>query len=216
MSKQAIVEVTKVELVEGEELQGLIKKVIDAVGRHKGKVSKSLGLTGIYKDHVIARDFETGRFFRMKMVREGADVVLSDAEEVRQVFVPARQKTEKGSGRVSEAEGHTHTAQWDDDSGDGETSEDEGHKHQIRNFRVLPPQPGGHTHDLPESASSKGKDKDKEKATKSEGTLVAVQGEVHSVELEEGAVAEVLKSLDSETPTYSKVEKASLWQGVLS
>lgn len=90
------IEVRKVELVEGEELQGLVKKVIDAIGRSKGKTTKSIGLTGIYKDHIITRDFESGKFFKMAMERDDAgNVKLGDAVEVKQVFVPAKQKTEK-------------------------------------------------------------------------------------------------------------------------
>lgn len=89
------IEVCKVELTEGEELQGMIKKVIDAITRSKGKTKKSLHLAGIYKDHIITRDFESGRFFKMKMERDGDVIKLSDEAEVRQVFVPVKQKTEK-------------------------------------------------------------------------------------------------------------------------
>lgn len=93
MSKH--VEINKVELADDEELQTMIKKVMDAVARSKGKTKKSLQLVGIFKDHAITRDFETGKFFKSAMTRDGEVIKLDEAVEVRQVFVPVKQKTEK-------------------------------------------------------------------------------------------------------------------------
>lgn len=91
-----IVEVTKVDLVDGEELMDLAKKVMAAITQHKGKLSKSLALQGIFKDHIIVRDMEDGKIFRMEMTRsEVGDVALEGLSEVRQVFVPVKEPSEK-------------------------------------------------------------------------------------------------------------------------
>lgn len=89
------IEIRKVDLVEGEELQGLIRKVFDALRLHKTKSKGSFMLKGIFKDFIITQDSESGKFFRMKMSRDANQINLDGLEEVRQTFVPVTQKTEK-------------------------------------------------------------------------------------------------------------------------
>ncbi len=101
MSKQGKVEISKVELLEGEEMQTLIKKIQDAITQGKGKTNKSLFLHGIFKDHIITRDWETHKFFKMELSRDGEGVKLSSSTEVRQAFVPIGQKVEKAEDQPS-------------------------------------------------------------------------------------------------------------------
>lgn len=101
MSEQGKVEINKVELLDGEELQTLVKKVVDAITQGKGKTNKSLFLNGIFKDHVITRDWETGKFFKMEMARDGDAITLTGSAEVRQAFVPVGQKVEKAEDQLS-------------------------------------------------------------------------------------------------------------------
>jgi len=97
------VQVQKVDLVEGEELMDLAKKVMAAITQNKGKTRKSLGLLGIFKDHIVVRDFEDGKLFRMEMKRDdGGNVLLDGMEEVQQKFVPLKPKVQqKSEGQVS-------------------------------------------------------------------------------------------------------------------
>jgi hypothetical protein len=90
------VQVQKIDLLDGEELMELAKKVMAAITQHKGRLNKSLALRGIFKDHIVVRDMESGKLFRMNMKRDDAGAVLLDSmDEVRQVFVPAKTKAEK-------------------------------------------------------------------------------------------------------------------------
>jgi hypothetical protein len=91
-----LIEVNKVELRDGEELQQFIGGVIKALGQHRQKTNKSLALRGIFKGFVIAQDMENGKFFRMQVSRDDAGLfAVGKGEEVRQAFVPVRQKAEK-------------------------------------------------------------------------------------------------------------------------
>lgn len=98
---KALVAINKVELLDGEELMDLAKKVMAAITQNRGKIKKSLGLVGIFKDHIVVRDFENGQLFRMEMKRDDAgNVQLDGMEEVRQVFMPLKPKTQKSDGDV--------------------------------------------------------------------------------------------------------------------
>lgn len=96
------VEIRKVDLMEGEELQELVKRVIGALGQQKAKLKKSLFLHGIFKDHVIARDFETGAFFKMDMARKGEEVTLSNMTKVVQTFVAAGAAVKKSEDQQAQ------------------------------------------------------------------------------------------------------------------
>lgn len=101
MSTKAFVEVTKVDLMDGEELMDLAKKVMSAITQHKGKLRKSIGLLGIFKDHIVVRDFDSGKLFRMEMKRDDrGSVNLDGMVEVRQVFVPVKQAKEKSENSM--------------------------------------------------------------------------------------------------------------------
>lgn len=85
------VEVYKIELSEGEELNELPNKIVQALGRFKSKLSRSLILTHIYKDHIITMDCETRKKFRLELSRdENGNVKLGEPEEVKAVFVPVK------------------------------------------------------------------------------------------------------------------------------
>lgn len=85
------------QLTEGEDLMDLINKIREAMAVNRAKMKMSLGLLNIFSDYVIAKDFESNRFFKLELSRDDAGgVVLGDAQEVRQVYVPMDQdKTEK-------------------------------------------------------------------------------------------------------------------------
>lgn len=90
------VQVNKVELREGEELQSFIGSVIKALAQHKQKTNKSLMLAGIFKGFIVTRDIEKGTFFKVEMARsEDGLFKLGKVQEVRQAFVPVTQKKEK-------------------------------------------------------------------------------------------------------------------------
>ena len=94
--KDPFVVVEKVELLDGEEMMELAKKIMSAIAQNKGKLNKSLALQGIFKDHIVVRDMETGKMYRMKLARsEGGEISLSGLEQVRQTFVPVKQAAEK-------------------------------------------------------------------------------------------------------------------------
>jgi hypothetical protein len=108
---EGYVQVSKVDLVEGEELMDLAKKVMAAITQNKGKTNRSLGLMGIFKDHIVVRDFEDGKMFRMEMKRdETGSVLLDGMEEVQQKFVPVKPKAtkeeeEQGKGETTKRDG---------------------------------------------------------------------------------------------------------------
>lgn len=93
--------INKVDLVEGEELWDLVKKIREALGQQKAKLKKSLFLHGIYKSHIITRDFETGAFFKMDLKRDGEQVELSNMQEVIMQFLPKKKSVEKAEGTTN-------------------------------------------------------------------------------------------------------------------
>lgn len=101
MQKNDFIQIEKVELLDGEELMSLPRKIMDAMGRHKAKLNRSLFLRGIFNKFIIAKDFETGRMFQMDMSRDqDGDILLGNPVEVKQTFVPVKQaaaKAEDGS-----------------------------------------------------------------------------------------------------------------------
>lgn len=85
-----------VKLQEGEELMDFVNKVMDAVSTHRQKVDRSVFLRGIFKGFIITRDFESGKFFQMKLSRAPDGLIkLGDPIEVRQAFVPVVQAAAK-------------------------------------------------------------------------------------------------------------------------
>lgn len=83
------------EMMDGEELQDAVQKVTQAVSEARSRMAMNAHLMGIYKGYVILRDFEQRKFFKMSMKREGDKVMLSDMQEVRQMFVPVKSKMKK-------------------------------------------------------------------------------------------------------------------------
>ncbi len=81
-----------IDLRDGEELQGFIKEAISAIRRVKGvdgKANDDMFLTGIFKDHLVARTLEKGKFFRFQFTRDGSGVLkLGKGMEVKQIFAP--------------------------------------------------------------------------------------------------------------------------------
>lgn len=77
------------ELLDGEELGEFVGKLQDALAVNRAKLKLSLGIVGIFSDHILTKDFEKGGFYRFAFSRdESGSVVLGDGVEVRQVFVP--------------------------------------------------------------------------------------------------------------------------------
>jgi len=102
MSKQEI-EIESVlvqkqfELAEGEELQSTIRKVIEAADKLRRSGGTTGWLVGIYKDHVILRDWNSDKFFRAELDRSGDEFKLTDVKEVRQAFLPVADKVAKSA-----------------------------------------------------------------------------------------------------------------------
>lgn len=152
--------VEKIQLADGEELMDLPRKIMAELTKQKAKLKRSLILTHIFGDHIVTRDLETRKRFRLELSRtDGGNIKLGKPEEVRTMFVPVKQKTSKAEAKkvdvkTGETQGHTHTATVDE-GGNGKTSTNNGHKHLVRGWKVLPEKPGGHSHDLkkPEARS---------------------------------------------------------------
>lgn len=96
------VQINKLELMEGEEVLELGDKVMSALAQQKGKLKKSLFLRGIYNDHVITKDRETGKLFRFEIKRNSSGgIELTNMSEVRPAgFVPVKQKSEKAEDPI--------------------------------------------------------------------------------------------------------------------
>lgn len=204
-----IIEIKKLDLIEGEEVLDLGDKVMKALAQSKAKLKKSLRLIGVYNNHVITRDAETGRLFKMDISRDGSAVVLGSPEEVQQSFSTLKELKEQRSLKeaaekeriaaekakakkimieTGEMDGHKHSADVDAE-GNGKTNEVNGHSHEVAAFKVG--EAGGHTHSLkkPEAGPPMDEEEGKEKQKKRD---------------------------DSDTtPQYVKIEKASIWRGVL-
>lgn len=89
----------RIDLRDGEELQGFIQSVVQAVDMApapEGVQSQAPGepvrlwLRGIFADHVIAKVAMTGRFFSAKFKRDkgSGEVKLGAWVEVKQAWVP--------------------------------------------------------------------------------------------------------------------------------
>ncbi len=89
------IEVQKFELTDGQELNDFISMVMKAVTQQRKQLNRSLGLMGIYKNHIITRDMESGKFFKLAMKHDANAIELGDPAEVRQVFVPVTNVVEK-------------------------------------------------------------------------------------------------------------------------
>lgn len=195
-----IIEIRKLDLAEGEEVLEFGDKVMRALSQSKAKLKKSLRLIGIYNDHIVTRDAESGRLFKMAIAREGGAVTLGAPEEVQQSFTTLTElreqkklkdaaekaKAKKVMVETGETDGHKHTADVDAE-GNGMTDTVNGHKHEIRGWQLL--EAGGHRHSLqkPQMEEEEAAKKPPKKMTKSE----------------------------DDAPRYIKIEKASLWKGVV-
>ena len=59
------IEVAKsIELQEGEELMEFVQRVHEALAVNRAKTKLSLFLHKVFNEHIIARDYEQGRFFK--------------------------------------------------------------------------------------------------------------------------------------------------------
>ena len=193
-----IIEIRKLNLAEGEEVLDVGDKVMRALARSKAKLKKSLRLIGIYNDHLVTRDAETGRLFKMALSRDGDAIILGSPEEVQQSFMTLKEmkelkglaeKAKKVMIETGEADGHKHAANVDAE-GNGQTNEVSGHAHQVQAFKVVAA--GGHSHTMqkPETPSA-GEEEGSKGKTKTK------------------------KRDDDDSPEYIKIEKASLWRGVV-
>ena len=96
-AKTEKIEVCKLDLAEGEEVMELGDKVMAALAQQKGKLKKSLFLRGIYNDHIIAKDRESGQLFRFEIKRsEKGAITLANMTEVRPAgHVPMKKADDK-------------------------------------------------------------------------------------------------------------------------
>lgn len=179
------VEVKKVDLMDGEEQMQLVDKVIAALAQQNGKLKKSLSLRGIYKDHIVVRDTESSRMYRMKMSRDDSGgVQFEGMEEVKAVFVPVKAEKQDHTCVCPKC-GFTKAA------GVGEEC------------RAMTCEKCGTKMTKQVAKADIGK------------TLVAVNGDVMEIDADPEAVIEVVKALvddPSETVTY---EYGISWGGVV-
>lgn len=107
MAKEKIY-VSKFNLQQGEELKHFIGKVCQAVAARGAELKKNFFTIGIFKDHVIVRDADSGSAFRIPLSQsEGGTIHLKgELEEVRSVFMPLSQlsKLQKSEGNIQTVE----------------------------------------------------------------------------------------------------------------
>ncbi len=97
-----LVAVSKVELLDNEEMLVFAEKVIDALETEEAQLSRRPELRGIFADHVIFQDIESGRYYRRALSRANdGDVALGEAVEVRQVFAPVDEPVEKAADNLT-------------------------------------------------------------------------------------------------------------------
>jgi len=91
MSKH-FVHVRKMQLREGEELWQFVSALQQAVQTNRivlADGSLDAWLQGIYEDHVIVQDMNTGRLFRADFTRDAkGEFTFAEPVEVRVAFVP--------------------------------------------------------------------------------------------------------------------------------
>lgn len=98
------VEVHKLQLREGEELMDFVWAMMDAVQTNRvilADGSLDAWLEGIFEDHVIVRDGNTGRTFQANFTRSAdGEIVFEEPFEVRAVFVPVNAPEEDAVERA--------------------------------------------------------------------------------------------------------------------
>jgi hypothetical protein len=96
--------VEKMELLPNEELMQLVDKVISSVDGFRTKSERKVHLIGIFDDHIIVRDNDGGRCFKMNMSRGQDGLVELDGTliEVQQKFVEVDKDKKEDDKKVDE------------------------------------------------------------------------------------------------------------------
>jgi hypothetical protein len=101
-----VTDVKKLELREGEELMDFVWTMMGAVQTDRiilADGSLDAWLVGIFNDHIVVEDGNTGRLFRADFTRnEKGEIAFSEPIEVRQVFVPVERPKEDEGGEKEE------------------------------------------------------------------------------------------------------------------
>jgi hypothetical protein len=99
------VAVSKFELREGEELWTFVDAIWMAVQTNRVVLadgSLDAWLVGVYNDHVVVQDGNTGRLFMSKFTRNDMGEFVFEAPiEVRQIFVPVDSQPEDAAKSIS-------------------------------------------------------------------------------------------------------------------
>lgn len=96
MSDEFVV-VGKLDLPEGVEMWDFAGMIMEELTRQKAKLDRSLSLHGIFNDHIIVRDRETAKLYKLAISLDGdGTLVFGDQVEVRMEYVPVKtNKSEK-------------------------------------------------------------------------------------------------------------------------
>jgi hypothetical protein len=101
------VAVAKIDLREGEELMDFVWTMMSAVQTDRivlADGSFDAWLVGIFNDHVVVEDGNTGRLFRADFSRtEKGEIAFSEPVEVRMVFVPVERGDDGEEVEVTKA-----------------------------------------------------------------------------------------------------------------
>lgn len=90
------VQIQKFELPPNMEMLDFAGLVMQEVADVAKREEKDIGLIGIFSDHVVVKDWQSGETFKMDLIVSGSNVSLGDTLiPVQKIFVPVKKQINK-------------------------------------------------------------------------------------------------------------------------